>query len=56
VFVEDTGAPINVLLRRGAPPVTRLAELGVVRATFGSGLMRTALRAAREQAEAARDS
>jgi len=55
VLVEDTGAPINVLLRPGAPSVARLAELGVARATFGSGLMRTALRAAREQAEGARD-
>jgi len=54
-LVEDTGAPINILLRTGAPPVSRLAELGVVRVTFGSGLMRTAVRAAREQAEAARD-
>jgi 2-methylisocitrate lyase-like PEP mutase family enzyme len=54
-LVEDTGAPINVLLRSGAPPVSRLAELGVVRATFGSGLMRTAVRAAVTAAEAARD-
>jgi 2-methylisocitrate lyase-like PEP mutase family enzyme len=54
-LVEQTGAPINVLLRPGAPPVSRLAELGVARATFGSGLMRTAMRAATEHAESARD-
>jgi 2-methylisocitrate lyase-like PEP mutase family enzyme len=53
--VEDTGAPINILLRSGAPPVSRLAGLGVARATFGSGLMRTALRAARTLAEDARN-
>jgi 2-methylisocitrate lyase-like PEP mutase family enzyme len=56
VLVEDTGAPVNVLLRPGAPPVSRLAELGVARATFGSGLMRTAMGAATEHAVAARDS
>jgi len=55
VLVEDTGAPVNILLRSGAPPVSRLAELGVARATFGSGLMRTALRAATVQAVAVRD-
>jgi len=54
-LVEDTGAPINILLRSGAPPVSRLAGLGVARATFGSGLMRTALRAARTLAEDARN-
>jgi 2-methylisocitrate lyase-like PEP mutase family enzyme len=54
-LVADTGAPINILVRSGVPPVSRLAELGVARATFGSGLMRSALRAAVGQAEAARD-
>jgi 2-methylisocitrate lyase-like PEP mutase family enzyme len=54
-LVADTGAPINVLLRPGAPPVSRLAELGVARATFGSGLMRTAVRAATLQAGDVRD-
>jgi len=56
VLVDETGAPVNILLRSGAPPVSRLAELGVVRATFGSGLMRTAMRVATEQAVATRDS
>jgi 2-methylisocitrate lyase-like PEP mutase family enzyme len=54
-LVDETGAAVNVLLRPGAPPVSRLAELGVARATFGSGLMRAALMAAARQAEAARD-
>jgi 2-methylisocitrate lyase-like PEP mutase family enzyme len=54
-LVDGTRAPVNVLLRPGAPPVSRLAELGVARATFGSGLMRVALRAATAHAEAARD-
>ena len=54
-LVEDTGTPINILLRAGVPPVSRLAELGVARATFGSGLMRTAVRAAVAAAEYARD-
>ncbi len=33
-FVE-TGVPVNVLLRPGAPPVARLAELGVARISLG---------------------
>jgi 2-methylisocitrate lyase-like PEP mutase family enzyme len=53
-LVEETGAPVNVLLHAGAPPVSRLAQLGVARATFGSGLLRTAHAAARSEAEAAR--
>lgn len=55
VLVEDSGAPVNVLLRSGAPPVSRLGRLGVARATFGSGLMRTAMRAAVEHAVGARE-
>jgi 2-methylisocitrate lyase-like PEP mutase family enzyme len=31
----DTGVPVNVLLRPGAPPVERLAELGVARISLG---------------------
>ncbi len=54
-LVAETGSPINVLLRPSAPPVSRLAELGVARATFGSGLMRVGLRSATHEAEAARD-
>jgi len=33
-FVE-TGIPVNVLLRPGAPPIARLAELGVARVSLG---------------------
>ncbi len=46
-FVE-TGVPVNVLLRPGAPPVARLAELGVARISLGHFLhaeMLDALRA-----------
>jgi 2-methylisocitrate lyase-like PEP mutase family enzyme len=46
-FVE-LGAPVNVLLRPGAPPMARLAELGVARVSLGHLLhveMMEALRA-----------
>ena len=46
-FVE-TGIPVNVLLRPGAPPIARLAELGVARVSLGHFLhaeMLDALRA-----------
>jgi 2-methylisocitrate lyase-like PEP mutase family enzyme len=46
-FVE-TGAPVNILLRPGAPPIARLAELGVARISLGHHLhaeMMEALRA-----------
>jgi 2-methylisocitrate lyase-like PEP mutase family enzyme len=33
-FVE-LGVPVNVLLRPGAPPIARLAELGVARVSLG---------------------
>ncbi|MBO0685721.1 MAG: isocitrate lyase/phosphoenolpyruvate mutase family protein [Candidatus Dormibacteraeota bacterium] len=45
-FVARAGGPVNVLLRPGAPPLARLAELGVARVTFASGLLRVALKAA----------
>ena len=44
----ETGAPVNLLLRPGAPPVARLAELGVARVSLGHFLhaeMLDALRA-----------
>jgi 2-methylisocitrate lyase-like PEP mutase family enzyme len=31
----ETGIPVNVLLRPGAPPIGRLAELGVARVSLG---------------------
>jgi 2-methylisocitrate lyase-like PEP mutase family enzyme len=48
--------PLNVLARRGTPPVPELERLGVARVSVGSGLMHAALaaaeRAARELVEA----
>ncbi|MDR8410456.1 isocitrate lyase/phosphoenolpyruvate mutase family protein [Nonomuraea sp. 3-1Str] len=37
-LVAEVGAPVNVLFRPGAPPLSRLAELGVARVSFGHGL------------------
>ncbi|MEW9547941.1 isocitrate lyase/phosphoenolpyruvate mutase family protein [Nonomuraea sp. NPDC050783] len=37
---ELAGAPVNVLFRPGTPSLGRLAELGVARVSFGSGLYR----------------
>ena len=53
-FVDGLGCPVNVFVRDGPPSTARLEELGVRRATFGSGLMRVALDRAREVAEASR--
>ena len=47
--VRDVGAPVNVTARRGAPTIGRLAELGVARVSFGSG-MATAAYGALEEA------
>jgi 2-methylisocitrate lyase-like PEP mutase family enzyme len=47
-FVE-TGVPVNVLLRPGAPPVARLAELGVARISLGHFLHAEMLDALRER-------
>jgi 2-methylisocitrate lyase-like PEP mutase family enzyme len=44
-LVQSLAAPVNVMVRPGTPSVARLAELGVARATFGSGLFTVALRA-----------
>lgn len=51
-LVEEAGAPVNVFVAPGGPPLARLAELGVARVSFGSGLMRLALVRAREAVEA----
>lgn len=40
-LVDGAGA-VNVYLRRSAPPLPRLAELGVVRVTFGSAARKAA--------------
>lgn len=45
-------APLNVLATAHTPPPAALAELGVARVTFGSGLFRTALGEARSSAQA----
>lgn len=41
-LVEGIGAPVNVYVRHGAPSLARLAELGVARASYGSGFARAA--------------
>src|SRR5436190_15093797 len=50
-FVAAVDAPVNVLSRPGAPPLARLAELGVRRVTFGGGLMRAAMVRTKERAD-----
>jgi 2-methylisocitrate lyase-like PEP mutase family enzyme len=52
-FVE-TGAPVNVLLRPGAPPVERLAQLGVARVSLGHFLHEEMLDALRKRVEGLR--
>ena len=42
-LVDRLKAPINVLVKRDAPSLARLRELGVARATFGSGIHRVAM-------------
>ncbi|MEA2254045.1 MAG: hypothetical protein QOG35_90 [Solirubrobacteraceae bacterium] len=50
-YVEAAGA-VNVHARPSAPPVARLAELGVARVSFGGSLFRAALDAAVAAAQA----
>jgi 2-methylisocitrate lyase-like PEP mutase family enzyme len=45
-IVREVDAPVNVLLRPGAPPVGKLADLGVRRISVGGGLARHAMDAA----------
>ena len=49
-LVEEVGAPLNVLVMPAGLTLAELAELGVARASFGSGLMHTAMDAAAQQA------
>jgi 2-methylisocitrate lyase-like PEP mutase family enzyme len=49
-LVEEVGAPLNVLIMPGGLTLEQLAELGVARASFGSGLMHTAMDAAAQRA------
>jgi 2-methylisocitrate lyase-like PEP mutase family enzyme len=53
-FVEEVDLPVNVLMRKGAPSLERLKELGVRRVTFGTGLARAALNHSRRLAAAIR--
>jgi 2-methylisocitrate lyase-like PEP mutase family enzyme len=45
----DVGVPVNVLLRPGAPPIARLAELGAARISLGHFLHAEMLDALRER-------
>jgi 2-methylisocitrate lyase-like PEP mutase family enzyme len=45
----ELGFPVNVLLRPGAPPITRLAQLGVARISMGGGLYNEMMRALEER-------
>jgi 2-methylisocitrate lyase-like PEP mutase family enzyme len=45
----ETGIPVNVLLRPGAPPIERLAELGVARVSLGHFLHAEMLDAFKER-------
>lgn len=45
VLVAEIGGPVNILVRRGTPPLARLAELDVARATFGPGLQAVSMAA-----------
>lgn len=47
-LVDALAAPVNVLYRRGAPSLRRLAELGVARVSLGPGLHRAAEAATRQ--------
>jgi 2-methylisocitrate lyase-like PEP mutase family enzyme len=49
-LVEQVGAPLNVLVMPAGLTLAELAELGVARASFGSGLMHTAMDAAAQRA------
>jgi len=42
-LVKAVGAPLNILVTPGCPPIPELQELGVARASIGSGVMRTTL-------------
>ncbi|MGH9135842.1 MAG: isocitrate lyase/PEP mutase family protein [Acidimicrobiales bacterium] len=50
-FVHAVPGPVNILYASGGPSLLRLAELGVARVTFGSGLHRQATAAVKRLAE-----
>lgn len=45
-LVDRIAAPVNVWLRPGSPPLTRMRGLGVARVSVAAGLFRAALQAA----------
>ncbi len=49
-LVQEVGAPINILAVPGGLSLAALGELGVARASFGSGLMHIAMDAAAQTA------
>ena len=51
-FVAAVDAPVNILLRPGAPSVARLRELGVRRASVGGGFYRVVMNALAAEVEA----
>jgi 2-methylisocitrate lyase-like PEP mutase family enzyme len=51
-LVKAVDAPLNILLQPNGPGIAELQKLGVARASAGSGLMRTAMGAARKMAKA----
>jgi 2-methylisocitrate lyase-like PEP mutase family enzyme len=54
-FVAEAGAPVNVLLRPGVPPLARLVQLGVRRVSLGGGLAKLAMIAAEAAVARLRD-
>lgn len=44
-FIQQVPGPVNILYRRGAPSIERLAQLGVRRVSVGGGLYRTVMKA-----------
>jgi 2-methylisocitrate lyase-like PEP mutase family enzyme len=54
-IVESVSRPVNVLALADAPPVSRLAELGVARVSTGSGLFWAAMGGLAGAAEELRD-
>lgn len=54
-MVAGVDVPVNILLRPSAPPLARLAELGVRRITVGTAFYRTAMARLAEDAAALRD-
>jgi 2-methylisocitrate lyase-like PEP mutase family enzyme len=49
-LVRQIAGPLNILVGAGAPTIPQLQELGVARASVGSGIMRASLAAARSAA------